>query len=284
MAVTEEQPENAESGTRADTRMAKPHRTLTQKWRLISLPNKIIALATVIIACSNFFYTVVALRTLSEIRSSSKDTHDLAVAAGKQAGDTHDLAEAAKGQIAQAQKALDASLAASRLDQRAWVVITPGKEDIKINEPIYLPLEFSNTGKTPAINTQGFIVFMFVGRTDILNFNQQGILPMDFKTLFPNEKRLEHIPLITREDVASEPTPTVLTQPLIGALRVGELSTVVFGKISYRDVFGTSHWMKFCEYVSMPLAPARRLAFLSSSNRARCANYNEIDSNQPKPN
>jgi hypothetical protein len=107
MTVAEEQPQNAENVRQGNTRHAKRHRTLAHKWRLVSLPNKLIVIATVIIAISNGIYTFVALRTLREIRASSSDTHDLAVAAGNEAISSGKQAEAAKAQSEQAKAQTD---------------------------------------------------------------------------------------------------------------------------------------------------------------------------------
>jgi len=59
----------------------KGKRTVVQKWRLTSFSNKVIVVATIVIAIANVIYTVISLLTLAEIRSGSGDTHRLSLAA-----------------------------------------------------------------------------------------------------------------------------------------------------------------------------------------------------------
>jgi hypothetical protein len=213
------------------------------------------------------------------------EMHDGGQQTGRIIGADDRIAQAMEASNLKAQAALDASILASRLDQRAWVVISPGKRDINVGDPIYLPLDFSNTGKTPALETQGFLVFKFITPTETLTFDKKGELPMILKTLFPNEKRPEIIPLITRKDVTSKPEPTILTRALFDQLNLGDLFTVVFGQLTYNDAFGTPHWLKFCEYVSLPTVLVHgEHDFRADRNAIKCAMYNEIDKNEPKAN
>jgi hypothetical protein len=121
----------------------------------------------------------VANDTLTEIRNSKADTQKLIDAAGKQADAATKNAAAAEkfagsadgintetklavdkfGQMAKAsresirtiqetaKKALDASIDASRLDQRAWV----GVEAVDVKDGL-ITVILKNTGKTPAIH------------------------------------------------------------------------------------------------------------------------------------
>jgi hypothetical protein len=141
---------------------------------------------TAVIAVSTFFYMLFAGWTLVEIHSSSSDTHNLAIAAAQQASHTEEIAQAAQDQVdaaneisgaadsfsdtaetavdkfdqmakaskesirvtqETAKKALDSSIEASRLDQRAWVGIE--SVDVKNGR---IRVGIKNTGKTPAIH------------------------------------------------------------------------------------------------------------------------------------
>src|SRR6266446_1071593 len=59
-------------------------RTLGQRWRLISLPNKLMVIATIVIAIATAVNLFVAIAMWREMRASGTDTHELAVSAGKQ--------------------------------------------------------------------------------------------------------------------------------------------------------------------------------------------------------
>jgi hypothetical protein len=127
-------------------------------------------------------YSAFAGWQLYEIHSGAKDTHDLAVAAGKQADKMKDMSgaadkirQAAEGMVLQekqiadnakeamdtsnrqAKAALDASIAASRSDQRAYVTI--GRPDGTVADIIWpkdekgnagLMVYFQNNGRLPA--------------------------------------------------------------------------------------------------------------------------------------
>jgi hypothetical protein len=78
--------------------LKKPKRTFSQKWRLVSVNNKMVVYFTGVIAMATVLYTLFAGWQLSEIHKGSKDTHDLAVAAGKQADAAKVQSEQAKAQ------------------------------------------------------------------------------------------------------------------------------------------------------------------------------------------
>jgi|SRR5579872_140390 len=116
-----------------------------------------------------------------EIHSGSTDTHDLAVHAKEQADKMKDMSDAAdkisqaaenmvaedsriadnaekamKASNEQSKSALDASIANSRLDERAWVgllypIKTADGEKLKVGRVVF-KFRFKNSGKTPAIN------------------------------------------------------------------------------------------------------------------------------------
>jgi hypothetical protein len=67
-------------------------RTFKQKWALISLPNKLMVIATIVIAFATVVNLLVAWKMWREMHNSGTDTHSLAEAAAKQAADTHTLA------------------------------------------------------------------------------------------------------------------------------------------------------------------------------------------------
>jgi type II secretory pathway component PulM len=126
MTGTEYKPENSIRAKDADTNKPKRHRTLLQKWDLLTLANKLIVIATIVIAVANSMYTVIALKTLREIQNSSSDTQSLASAANKEADKVETISASVEKSVAQfdriagvAEKSLYASIAASRLDERA---------------------------------------------------------------------------------------------------------------------------------------------------------------------
>jgi hypothetical protein len=168
----------------ADDNTEKPrkHRTIGQKWRAVSINNKLIVTFAGITTVATLLYSVFAGWQLYEIHSGAKDTHDLAIHAKEQANKMKDMSDAAdkirqasEGMVKQEQRiadnaksaldasnrqaktALDASIAASHSDQRAYVTL--GRQDGTVAEVIMPKTEaakaalivyFQNTGHLPA--------------------------------------------------------------------------------------------------------------------------------------
>src|ERR1700686_2566217 len=103
---------------------------------------------------------------LREMHEGGIDTHALADAASNQADAAQqfsDTAEDINGGIADAKEQLEAAVKhakrsiqatqdATRLDQRAWVVVKGISGVPTLNQPLSLNVFFMNTGKTPAKN------------------------------------------------------------------------------------------------------------------------------------
>jgi hypothetical protein len=155
---------------------------LAQKWRAVSVNNKFIVWFSGVTMLATVIYSVFAGWQLYEIHSGAKDTHDLAVAADTQAKKMGSMSEAAdkirqasEGMVTQEQRiadkaqkaldassrqskaALDASIAASQLNQKAYVTI--GRPDGVVAEILWpqdpkgnagLLVYFQNNGRFPA--------------------------------------------------------------------------------------------------------------------------------------
>jgi hypothetical protein len=127
MAIAKNQNANSDSAKNKNSKRAKKQSTTLQKWKLMTFANKIMSIATVVIACATCLYTYISLKTLSEIESGSIDTHKLA----------------------------EATLAASR----AWVV----PEQIVLSRalesgpPLKYQIRLVNPGKEPAIGVVSYV-------------------------------------------------------------------------------------------------------------------------------
>jgi hypothetical protein len=118
-------------------------RTFKQRWAAISIPNKLMVYATVVIALASVINLFVAVRMWIEVRNGSVDTHTLAVAAGQSLLN-------AKEQFA--------------ADQRPYVWIAPGSNPVESLKqvvfrlqsglrPVEIIVYYSNYGRSPAIVT-----------------------------------------------------------------------------------------------------------------------------------
>lgn len=155
--------------------MSQPQSFLA-RWKKVSLPNKLTVLCTFIIAVATIWYSVTAHNQLAamqkqlNIASKALDDaeHGNVIATDqiwKAIGNINWLAKEMMNAVNQAKissatseqdarKALDASIAAFRTDQRAWLNLVdfhlaaepvPGKD-------LTILFSIQNSGKTPAIN------------------------------------------------------------------------------------------------------------------------------------
>src|ERR1035438_10129302 len=85
MTVSKDESKNPIRAKEAGANKSKRHRTLSQKWRLLTLANKLIVISTIAIAIANSMYTWIALKTLRKIQNGSSDTQHLAASANKEA-------------------------------------------------------------------------------------------------------------------------------------------------------------------------------------------------------
>lgn len=202
-----------------------------------------------------------------EMHTGGVDTHNLAVAAKTQAekmGNMSDAADkirqAAENMVAQdrriadnAQKALDASnkqskasldasIAASRQDQRAWLSVGDYTYTITESDPVTSSVFVTDSGKTPATK----VLCRITGTTKPKGYvlrDSDIVYPADMPTvnhgtIFPNQ----HFPLRAGGDPMEPGKQKIWFDNVKG----GEWIQYFFGDVRYRDVFGKDHWTHFC--------------------------------------
>ena len=247
----------------------RKHRTLSQKWRAVSLNNKLIVVFSGVTMFATVVYTFVAERTLREIHAGSADTHALAVAAKAQAEkmkSVSDAAEkiqaAAENMVTQDQRiadnaksaldasnrnskaALDATIDQNRLDQRPWIGIGPARVSrFDEKKPITVEIQISNSGKTPALNIAQWSRYKYgsgLERGPLLTdtipaeWHHVGSTP-------PQGNQLLHLYLPWDVWVAN------LTR-----LTTKQGRLLFFGEIAYDDVGGAHHRTQFCVFMADP--------------------------------
>ncbi|HKV92989.1 MAG TPA: hypothetical protein VJW20_10610 [Candidatus Angelobacter sp.] len=160
----------------------------------------------------------------------------------------------------QNEKSFNATVEQFRLDQRAWLgpnIIALVNPPIEANKEIQIGVNYTNSGKTPALDVGGF-----TGRTFVVSSAR-----LDFSKFHPKEKMLKNtmFPGSSGHFLA---TINGLPKPVFDDLIAGNSRIYVYGMISYRDIFKREHWTHFCSWYS-PEAKG----FMS------CDTFNEVDSN-----
>jgi hypothetical protein len=153
------------------------------------------------------------------------------------------------------------------IDQRAWVsVVVPNSFPLE-GSSIAASIQIANTGKTPAKDVEGDIVATVLEKGEEPSF--------DFSTGHPHNKLyagaiFPNAPINTTITVvryASQAPETVVPTPeLRQQIANGESFIILYGKITYVDVFGASHSTAFCTASGSAMGDLRK-----------CLSYNDVD-------
>jgi hypothetical protein len=172
--------------------------------------------------------------------------------ANKKAADAAtDAAKAARDSVIQA-------AASSNLDQRAWVgVYDISKPDLGIDKPFTTTVVIRNTGKTPAKDvTASFTITP--GDPDAPDFTK---LPESTTHGVVQPNGDNQIVLDATRKVNDK-----LPKNLFDRINTGKTIMLVYGRVTYVDVFGYHHWAESCSFFSL-----KQKAF------AQCKAHDEID-------
>jgi len=216
-------------------------RTLREKWRLTSLSNKTISVATVVIALSSVMQFATALLQWNEMSNSGKQTEKIVNADDRLAGANERFATAMEASLGQAQKSLSAIVLTARLDQRAWLSFEDVYGSARVGSPGVISAVVKNTGKTPAINVliQYFVKNIKSG--DKIEFTYRGIQSEPSRGLLPPNADFH---------IVMNPTLGPLVAEEMNRIRSGEKRVYFYGRATYDDIFSRHHWVTFCSFLS----------------------------------
>jgi hypothetical protein len=195
-----------------------------------------------------------ASHTLAEMQKQSKAMQDAANAATSQVAISRQSLDASNREN---EKALDATIASSNLDQRAWVSVDVGEKTGNF------AVTMRNTGRTPAINAAE--VTAFSGGTGIappeVDFSRNSSSPLPIPKNLPPDilekmKREGYIRDKPPTGYVIAPGDTQIASDYQG--KFGQLFKIegnrayVQGRVTYDDVFGRSHETIFCFWFAPP--------------------------------
>lgn len=152
-------------------------------------------------------------------------------------------------------RALEASINASRADQRAWVgVVEAGLG----GPPSGLQIVVENSGKSPARNVLQAAGWKRVPHDTVIDVEAEVSKrhPTTQGVLQPNARR--------NLGPLDETTPK---QEEVAAVDLGSFDFYVFGLLTYDDIFGASHRTKFC----------MKMVVKSGGSFAPYGDYNDAD-------
>lgn len=168
---------------------------------------------------------------------------------------------------------LNGQLDAMRKDQRPWIKMTFGINELRIQSPISGTAHIVNEGKTPAREIYARVVIEEVqnGKEPKLDYNApHGGATTG--TLFPNEPPEPFTVMKRRISSNGTPEDDIFTQTKSDDFVNGRIFYVMYGTIFYTDFFGTKHWTKQCSFHVVP-------GFVGTFTAQKCTNYGDIDNN-----
>jgi hypothetical protein len=164
-----------------------------------------------------------------------------------------------------------------RKDQRAWVAAVTGVPETPSSGTgrlLKIPIEIKNTGKTSARDVKVEVVARIVKNGDDPHCeygNQVVGTSRATKVFLPNAPRTLYGVILSAPPNEKTPAQARVVSPdEIQQLTDGREFFIVYGRVSYRDIFNQQHWTHFCSWGSLSTKPAM---FSSAS----CWAYNEID-------
>lgn len=195
--------------------------------------------------------TKVTLRLMAQQAQASTDAAKAMLDAANQNRRAADAAEGGSAETARiaksSERSIEATRAALRLEQRAWVGIDRiQRGELVVNKPFTVEIVFTNTGKTPALDTigQSSTQFMLKGQEPDFRENAVGDL-RSHALVLPGQV---YTVTNTFEDVQGTP---LLENATIALIQKGEATIFLWGRINYSDIFGCQHWTNYC-YIYTP--------------------------------
>ncbi len=195
---------------------------------------------------------------LKQMISSGQQTDNLIQQAIAQTIATNTLAQQAKRSVDISEKALKTnealskvalkqSITISRLEQRAWIsTLSIPKVKPEIGKQLNIPVAFKNNGKTPADNVTTLVYMSMVkkGERPIFSYKDISGQIISRGIMLPDDVRTVEIPM--EWEIRDKLIDGKLTKEMFDILNAGIETIYIYGKISYNDIFGESHWTTFC--------------------------------------
>jgi hypothetical protein len=129
----------------------------------------------------------------------------------------------------------------THLDQRAWVAEAGISGKPELNNPYKITVIFKNTGKTFAKRYAG---------TSAFRAKQMSDPDPDFEKILREGHDASAIGLIppngTRTQVIEITNGAKITQEKLDELKPPTVVMLVFGKLTYWDIFNCEHWTTYC--------------------------------------
>jgi hypothetical protein len=150
---------------------------------------------------------------------------------------------------------LCATLNILHADQRAWVIPKTGAIQLVPNQPISWPMQFGVSGKTPAKMIDGVFKMEVVNANDTPSFEyppagNAARIGAKAQVMFPNFYTPPGMTASIKNQTngANSFEDQIYTETLRSKYRSREIVFVLYGLITYDDIYNVTHTLKFCSY------------------------------------
>jgi hypothetical protein len=186
----------------------------------------------------------------------------------------------AQKQAKAAQDSVAAIRAQMRQDQRP--LLKPGTsfthKQLAVGETITGSVTVENVGKTPATQMKGLWYIRIVQNGEKLRFRypMNSSWGLTMGAIFPNDPPVVNNVNWTKIDPSNKtsyPTERKVTPEEFNSLLRGAAFFIIYGRLTYNDEFGISHWTHFCSWTHFTQGEKTIAA-------QDCAAYNAVDNNR----
>lgn len=211
-----------------------------------------------------------------------KDSADSSATTSKQLAIAQQEATAAQDSVREVERQ-------TRLDERPYLKIeflggaAEGSDKFPkyrwktgtVGEPLQVPLRITNVGKTAALKINGYMLVQVVPIGNEPSIPGKGEHPLSavngVETSVIYQGGWAEVSISRKQLTADgKAEDAVLTQPEEEGLNRPSAYLAIWGKVKYSDIFGKSHWTKYCGALS---------PWGSYSQSAKCAAYGVMDGN-----
>jgi hypothetical protein len=261
-----------------DRKYKKEQRTL--QWRMLYTQIAIVFLGLIGSGVSVWQVNIAQDSADRSALLIQKNERDARFAAEKQLAESKRQFDGTFGQMADQ---TTISRDAMEVEERAWMDISTGKGQLVDGQPITIPLQILNAGKTPAYGMRGLVVLNLLKKGETLNFvyrTRQRTHPVaifNSGAIVPSSPNTIYFPVLPKYLPLDQPgSPIFCTPEIRKGIGDGSLSIIIYARVDYADMFGIPHWRKYCGVMHND-SPATSEYVLRG-----CGDYNGADKNTEK--
>ena len=168
---------------------------------------------------------------------------------------------------------------AMQKEQRAWVVIKDAGTELDIAKTITHKFIVVNNGKTPAKNVQGTFKMEILDRDSEPSFdlsNRDEVGSFSTPLMMPDDPSTLGINPLSQLPGTKLLQAQIMTDDLKKKYTDGKIWLALVFSTSYKDAFGTQHWLKICRHI---ISREPGTVFSTPAGVNACTNYNKADDN-----